>query len=232
MKGNYLQGLRAGVAARGMQRREMARLLEAAVGGGEDGTTTKTGDLNEGRFDLFAKLAECAAADRAPDAGERVLLESHGFTYLGPDEDGFVVRMYPAEELLTAAVLRALAALCQNFGNGSVQLEGRYYLVLRNVDILEAPEVLRRIEAAGWQTAGGREDPVKGASVGGTDQVAGPELCVPSGRLCSGQMLSLAALLEEDEFIVLRLNAARGLTFLAGENQEFDLEKFLRIIHG
>ncbi len=133
----YVQGLRAGIAAR------------TAGGRGEEAPPQPLPDA----FDLPSKLAGCAAEDRAPDAEERLSFAQHGFRYLGPEKDGFLVGIPLPDGLIAARQLLALASLCQQFADGSVEYDPQGWLGLQVVSVCDAPEVLRQIESAGLKAA-------------------------------------------------------------------------------
>ena len=163
----YLRGLRAGIAARTVSKPEAGSVAALA------------GEATRPEFHLASKLAECAAEDRAPDATERRLLSQRGFLYLGPEKDGFLVQAVVLEQRIDAHQLLGLAAMCQQFANGSVEFDEQGNASLQVVSVCDAPEVLRQMEASGLKVAG-----------------ESTEFSASRRRLLSSEMVSLAERME------------------------------------
>lgn len=141
----YLRGLLAGIAARNASKLEVVNGVGDAV--------PPDGEAPEPAFNLASKLVECAAEDRAPAATERPLLARQGLLYLGPEKDGFEVQIAVPDGRIDALQLLGLAAVCQQFANGSVEFDEWGNASLRVVSVCAAPEALRRIESIGLKTA-------------------------------------------------------------------------------
>ncbi len=214
----FARGVRAGIAARGMDRRALARVLEETIppGGSDD-----SGDAAEAAFDARARLAECAAADRAPDAEERPRFAEFGLVYLGPEQDGFRVCFHAPDGNLEPGCLRALADLSQRVANGSVGIDGRGGLSLRVVSVIDAPEAWRRLEAAGLRMG---ELTVQVTEESGERTEEGIVLSPPDGRLLSGQMNRLADVIEAGRASASALRLiSSGALILAGCGVDRDL---------
>ena len=181
---SYTKGLLAGIAARTIRRWDWPRVWEEA---GREALTPGAGEAPPD-FDVRARLALCADEDRAPDALEKAHFAEYGLDYLGPEIDGFVLHVGLPAGQMCAADLRALAAICQQVANGSVQLDVGGGLSLRVVSVRDAPAAVAQIEAAGWRAGRPPVCVVRGEDAGGVP--------VPGGRLLSAQMDALAGLLD------------------------------------
>lgn len=202
----YVEGLRAGIVARGAVGQERTCSLADAIAMLDDkGVSDKSGleessngSHGESHFDVLSRLADCVAQDRAPDAEEHPRFAEHGLTYLGPDKDGFAIQVVLPHGSLEPGQLRGLAAICQQFANGCVSLCGQGGVSLRVVSVVEAPEVLRQIEALDLRLGKSPSCTVEDQLNRTRSHAGNCELPVPQRCLLSGQMLALAALLDAD----------------------------------
>ena len=225
----YVEGLRAGIVARGAVGQEQPCSLEDAIAlRGDKGVSDESrleesanGSHEESHFDVLSRLAECAAQDRAPDAEERPRFAEHGLVYLGPDKDGFAVQVVLPHGSLEPGQLRGLAAICQQFANGCVSLSEQGGVSLRVVSVGEAPEVMRLIEALGLRLGTSPSYAIEDQLSRLRSDAGGRELPVPQGCLLSGQMLALAALLDaEGAKSMIHLSSTAGLILPSGNLED------------
>ena len=221
----YVEGLRAGIVARGAFSQKRPHLLEDAIALlGDKGVSDRSGleesangSHGESHFDVPSRLADCAAQDRAPDAEERLCFAEHGLAYLGPDKDGFAIHVVLPHGSLEPGQLRGLATVCQQFANGCVSLSGQGGVSLRVVSVGDAPEVRRRIEALNLRMSKLPSDTVENYLGLPRSDTGSCELPVPQGCLLSGQMLALAALLDaEGDRGMIYLSSTAGLILPRG----------------
>lgn len=78
-----------------------------------------------------------------------------------PKTGTFMVRVKVAGGLVSAAQLRALARITNEYGRGDAELTSRQGIQLHWVQLAKLPEVMNEIEAAGLTTNGGEGDTVR-----------------------------------------------------------------------
>ncbi len=131
-------------------------------------------------LDAFPRLLDCAEANLPPDPADGFRFEWFGLTYLAPAQDGFRLRLRVPGGTLRTHQARELAELARQCASGCVEINADGGLDLQTITLPDAPEALRRAEAAGlsYRGSGGDNvvavlsDPLAGISRGEVADVA------------------------------------------------------------
>ncbi len=116
-------------------------------------------------LDSYARLWECAAANRPPDADDRFRFQWFGLFYQAPVQDAFTLRLRLPGGRLKPWQLAGLADLTQQHASGEVVLNAQGGLDLPGVPVTSATEILRGIESLGLsarQTGGDCVQSIRG----------------------------------------------------------------------
>jgi ferredoxin-nitrite reductase len=150
----YLDGFAAGQRARsnGVPRVTIpiTAIPEPAPPAGPPATFAERFKRELHPLDAYPRLLECAEANLPPDAADRFRFQWFGLKYLAPAQDGFRLRLRVPSGTLRTHQVRELAEIARNHASGCVELNADAGLDLRTITLPEAPEVLRRVEAAGF----------------------------------------------------------------------------------
>ena len=121
-------------------------------------------------LDSYARLWECAAANRPPDADDRFRFQWFGLFYQGPAQDAFTLRLRLPGGRLKPWQLAGLADIIQEHASGEVVLNAQGGLDLPGVPVTSAIEILRGIESLGLrarQTGGDGVQSIRGGECDG-----------------------------------------------------------------
>ncbi len=121
-------------------------------------------------LDSYARLRECAAANRPPDADDQFRFQWFGLFYQAPVQDAFTLRLRLPGGRLKPFQLAGLADIIQRHASGEVVLNPQGGLDLPGVPITSATEILQRIEGIGLsarQTGGDCVQSIRGGECDG-----------------------------------------------------------------
>lgn len=175
----YLEGFLAGVAAQvPFVGQTAGGLLTSTAGAGmvnqaaapvEDTVFgTPLADLckperwkyDENPLDIWEKLVAHADADKFPDEADTFRFKFHGFFYVAPTQDSFMLRLrIPAGEI-TATQLRGVAEIA-DWGAGCVHITTRANLQIRELRPRDIIKVLVQLQELGLTSRGAGADNVR-----------------------------------------------------------------------
>jgi ferredoxin-nitrite reductase len=159
---DYLEGFFAGLAARGLKFSDVEPAHQPQK-------TPPPADLIfEERvkrelhpLDAYPQLLQNATLHQAPDKESTFRFKWHGLFYLSPNKEAFMARLRIPGGLVKTYQWRELAAVSRELTTGYVQITTRANLQMRLIQLKDAPEVLRRIQAVGLHTRGAGADNVR-----------------------------------------------------------------------
>ena len=100
-------------------------------------------------LDSYARLWECAVANRPPDADDQFRFQWFGLFYQAPVQDAFTLRLRLPGGRLRPFQLAGLADIAQQHASGAVVLNSQGGLDLPGVPVTSATEILQRIDGIG-----------------------------------------------------------------------------------
>jgi ferredoxin-nitrite reductase len=112
-------------------------------------------------LDGWDRVLAHAEADRLPNEEDTYRLRNFGLFYVGPAQNSFMLRCrIPAGEL-TAAQLRGLGGLAEEFGNRKAAITTRSNIQIRQIAPKNLVNVLTRLQALGLTARGSGVDNVR-----------------------------------------------------------------------
>jgi ferredoxin-nitrite reductase len=168
----YLNGLFAGVAARGKSFADVAPAPAAP----EDEIAEERIKRELHPLDAYEQLVENAVGNKAPDKEDLFRFKWHGLFFLTPVKDAFMSRLRIPGGLLTTFQLRELAKIAAELTSGYVQITTRANLQMRLIQPKDCPEFLRRIQAIGLHTRGAGGDNIRNLTMNPTSGIDPVEL--------------------------------------------------------
>jgi ferredoxin-nitrite reductase len=112
-------------------------------------------------LDAWDRILEHAEQNKFPDEADTFRFRYHGLFYVAPAQNSFMLRCrVPAGEL-TAAQLRGLADLADDFGNGQATLTTRSNIQVREIAPKNLVHVLMRLQSLGLTSRGSGVDNVR-----------------------------------------------------------------------
>jgi ferredoxin-nitrite reductase len=193
----YLSGFLAGVAQRGLSPYVGANgsgllTADAAQGGPNLATPAKEetihgfplGDVTkqelwkhaENPLDSWERLIAHAEAGKFPNEEDTFRFRYFGMFHVAPAQNSFMLRCrIPAGEL-TAAQLRGLADLADEFGNGKSAITTRSNLQIREIAPAHLVNVLTRLQGLGLTARGSGVDNVRNITASPTAGIDAQEL--------------------------------------------------------
>ena len=112
-------------------------------------------------LDLWDELVQHASENKAPDPEFRFRFKFHGLFYVAPAQDSFMLRMRVPGGVLTAAQMRGLAGMADDWGCGRVDLTTRSNLQLRELAPKDIVNVLNTIQRLGMRAHGSGADNIR-----------------------------------------------------------------------
>jgi ferredoxin-nitrite reductase len=168
----YLTGLFAGVAARGM-----------AFGDAEAPPAPKEDLIAEERIkrelhplDAYGQIVDNAMNNKAPDKEDVFRFKWNGLFFLTPVKDAFMARLRIPGGVVTTFQLRELARIAQELTSGYVQITTRANFQMRLIQPKDCPEFLRRVQGIGLHTRGAGADNIRNLTMNPTAGVDPVEL--------------------------------------------------------
>ena len=112
-------------------------------------------------LDIWDKLLAHASEDRAPEPADIFRFKFHGLFYVAPAQDSFMVRLRAPGGVLTAAQMRGLADMAEDWGAGRCDLTTRANLQIRELQPRNIVRVLNTIESLGMTSRGSGADNIR-----------------------------------------------------------------------
>ena len=116
---------------------------------------------DENALDLWDKLLAHAAENKAPAPDDLFRFKFHGFFYVAPAQDSFMLRLRVPGSILSTHQLRGLAGLAAECGSGRVDITTRSNLQIREFQPKDIVRVLTRIQALGMTSRGSGADNIR-----------------------------------------------------------------------
>jgi ferredoxin-nitrite reductase len=112
-------------------------------------------------LDSWERLLEHAEQNKFPDEADQFRFRFHGLFYVAPAQNSFMLRCrLPAGEL-TAAQMRGLAEISDDWGNGKAALTTRSNLQIREIQPKDTIRVLTKLASLGLTSRGAGVDNVR-----------------------------------------------------------------------
>ncbi|MCX6982667.1 MAG: NirA family protein [Verrucomicrobia bacterium] len=156
----YLTGLFAGVAARGVGFGDAAPSAEAKPAL-EDLIFEERVKRELHPLDAYQQLLDNASANKAPDKEETFRFKWNGLFFLTPVKEAFMARLRIPGGQLRTFQLRELAAIAKEITTGYVQITTRANLQMRLILPKDAPTFVQRIQHVGLHTRGAGADNIR-----------------------------------------------------------------------
>ncbi len=184
----YLAGFMAGIAQRGMipfvGAMPDGRLTADPAHGGDNLAApreetvfgTPLSELckqerwkyEENPLDVWDKLLACAEQDKLPDEADTFRFRAHGLFNVAPAQNAFMLRCrIPAGEL-TAAQLKGLADIAEEWGGGWADITTRSNIQIRQIAPRHIIKVLTRLQELGLTARGSGVDNIRNVTASPT----------------------------------------------------------------
>ncbi|MGA7157803.1 MAG: NirA family protein [Acidobacteriaceae bacterium] len=112
-------------------------------------------------LDIWEKLLAHASEDRAPEPADIFRFKFHGLFYVAPAQDSFMLRLRAPGGVLTAAQLRGLADMAEDWGAGRCDLTTRANLQIRDFQPRDIVRVLNKVQSLGMTSRGSGADNIR-----------------------------------------------------------------------
>ncbi len=112
-------------------------------------------------LDLWDDLLAHAAENKAPDAEFRFRFKFHGLFHVAPAQDSFMLRMRVPGGSITAAQMRGLAGMAEQWGCGRLDLTTRANVQIREFEPRSIVDVLNTIQKLGMSSLGSGADNIR-----------------------------------------------------------------------
>ena len=126
-------------------------------------------------LDAWDELLAHTNEDKAPDPENTFRFKFHGFFYVAPAQDSFMLRMRAPGGVLTSRQMRGLAEMAEDWGAGRTDLTTRANLQIRELQPRHLVPVLNKIAALGMSSRGSGADNIRNitaAPITGLDRQA------------------------------------------------------------
>jgi ferredoxin-nitrite reductase len=112
-------------------------------------------------LDAWDQLLAHANEDRAPNPEYTYRFKFHGLFYVSPAQDSFMLRLRTPGAILTAAQLRGLAEMAEDWGSGRCDLTTRANVQIREFQPRDVVRVLNKVQALGMSSRGSGADNIR-----------------------------------------------------------------------
>jgi ferredoxin-nitrite reductase len=112
-------------------------------------------------LDVWEKLVAHASEDRAPEPADIFRFKFHGLFYVAPAQDSFMLRLRAPGGVLTAAQMRGLADMAEDWGAGRCDLTTRANLQIRDFQPRDIVRVLNKVQSLGMTSRGSGADNIR-----------------------------------------------------------------------
>ena len=171
----YLTGLFAGVAARGVGFGDAAPSAEAKLAL-EDLIFEERVKRELHPLDAYQQLLDNASANKAPDKEEIFRFKWNGLFFLTPVKEAFMARLRIPGGQLRTFQLRELANIAKEITTGYVQITTRANLQMRLILPKDTPTFVQRIQHVGLHTRGAGADNIRNLTANPTAGIDPHEL--------------------------------------------------------
>src|SRR5690349_1776223 len=172
----YLTGLFAGIAARGVSFGDVAPNPAEAKPALDDLIFEERVKRELHPLDAYPQLVENAATNKAPDKEDAFRFKWNGLFFLAPVKDAFMARLRIPGGVIKTYQLREIARVAMELTSGYVQITTRANFQIRLIQPKDAPEVLRRIQSVGLHTRGAGADNIRNLTANPTAGIDPVEL--------------------------------------------------------
>ncbi|MDP9292485.1 MAG: NirA family protein, partial [Verrucomicrobiota bacterium] len=132
--------------------------------------------LERNGLDTWDELMEHAQQDKFPDKKYTFLFRFHGLFYVSPAQNSFMLRLrIPAGEL-TAAQLRGIADIAEEWGGGYAHVTTRANIQIREIAPRNMIKVLTKLQEIGLTSRGSGVDNVRNITASPTAGIDSAEL--------------------------------------------------------
>lgn len=168
----YLTGLFAGVAARGIGFGDVAPNPTGEAKPALDDLVFEERVKRELHpFDAYPQLLENAAVNKAPDKEDTFRFKWNGLFFLTPVKDAYMARLRIPGGVLNTFQLRELAHIARDLTTGYVQITTRANVQMRLIAPKHTPEFLRRVQSIGLHTRGSGADNIRNLTANPTSGI-------------------------------------------------------------
>ena len=112
-------------------------------------------------LDAWDELLAHTNENKAPNPENTYRFKFHGFFYVSPAQDSFMLRLRVPGAVLTSTQMRGLANMAEDWGSGRVDLTTRSNLQIREFQPRHLVPVLNRIAALGMSSRGSGADNIR-----------------------------------------------------------------------
>jgi ferredoxin-nitrite reductase len=112
-------------------------------------------------LDAWDELLAHANEDKVPNPEHTYRFKFHGLFYVAPAQDSFMLRMRVPGAILTAAQMRGLAEMAEDWGSGRCDLTTRANLQIREFQPKDIVRVLNKVQALGMTSRGSGCDNIR-----------------------------------------------------------------------
>jgi ferredoxin-nitrite reductase len=112
-------------------------------------------------LDAWDELLAHANEDKAPNPENTFRFKFHGLFYVAPAQDSFMLRMRVPGAILSAAQMRGIAEMTEDWGSGRADLTTRSNLQIREIQPRNIVRVLTKIAALGMSSRGSGADNIR-----------------------------------------------------------------------
>ena len=112
-------------------------------------------------LDAWDELLAHTNENKAPNPETTFRFKFHGFFYVAPAQDSFMLRMRVPGAVLTAAQMRGIADIAEDWGAGRADLTTRSNVQIRELQPKHLVPVLNKIAALGMSSRGSGADNIR-----------------------------------------------------------------------
>ena len=112
-------------------------------------------------LDLWDKILQHAAEDRAPQQEDFFRFKYHGLFFVAPAQDSFMLRLRIPGGKLTAHQMRGLADMAEAWGSGRADLTTRANIQIREFQPRDIMRVLNKVHSLGLSSRGSGADNIR-----------------------------------------------------------------------
>lgn len=112
-------------------------------------------------LDIWDKLLQHAAEDRAPQTEDVFRFKFHGLFHVAPAQDSFMLRLRIPGGKLTTHQIRGLADMAEAWGSGRADLTTRANIQIREFQPRDIVRVLNKVQSLGLSSRGSGADNIR-----------------------------------------------------------------------
>jgi ferredoxin-nitrite reductase len=127
-------------------------------------------------LDIWDKLLQHAAENRAPQPEDVFRFKFHGLFYVAPAQDSFMLRLRIPGGKLTSQQMRGLADMAETWGSGRADLTTRANIQIREFQPRDIMRVLNKVQSLGMSSRGSGADNIRNITASPTTGLDPTEL--------------------------------------------------------